>query len=226
MLGMTIGITPKAAYFASTSSTRTAGGIAGYGRPVNSMMSISALRSLPLTTSLPTPPSPGCVSTLVVTPSMIDSAWPPICTTSTTRISGRLPPPVEQEQRAQRRARRQIERQLEARLRLARAGLDLHRRSAPRPPRAARASAPARCSSESLMPPCIVHALTCPAAAECRRAARACRSARADRSPRWRRRCASTAAGRRGSVAASRSGRSSAGDDMPRGDREAARRAG
>ena len=41
--------------------TGSAGGIAGYGSPVSSMMSISADRSLPLTTSLLTPPSPGCV---------------------------------------------------------------------------------------------------------------------------------------------------------------------
>ena len=94
MLGITIGITPKAAYFDNTSSTRIAGGMAGYGMPGSSMKSISADRSLPFTTSLPTPPSPGRVSTFVVTPSISTSAWAPNCTTSTTRISGRLPPPV------------------------------------------------------------------------------------------------------------------------------------
>ena len=90
---MTIGMTPSAAYLARISSTRTDGGMAGNGRPGISITSISADRSLPLTTRRDTPPSPGCVSTLVVTPSMIDCAVPLMVTTSTTRINGRLPPP-------------------------------------------------------------------------------------------------------------------------------------
>jgi hypothetical protein len=94
MLGMTSGITPNAAYLASIKSTRAAGGIAGKGMPVSSMMSIKADMSLPLTTSFATPPSPGCVSTCVVTPSITDSARPPIVTTSTTRIIGRAAPPL------------------------------------------------------------------------------------------------------------------------------------
>ena len=51
MLGITSGITPSAAYLASTASTRTDGGIAGNGSPASSITSISADRSLPLTTS-------------------------------------------------------------------------------------------------------------------------------------------------------------------------------
>ena len=51
-LGITSGTTPNAAYFASATSTRTAGGIAGYGSPSSGMMSITAVRSLPLTTSV------------------------------------------------------------------------------------------------------------------------------------------------------------------------------
>ena len=85
---MTIGITPRAAYFASTTSTRTDGGMAAYGIPGSSMMSISADMSLPITTSRATPPWPGCVWTFVVTPSMMECARPLIVTTSTTRISG------------------------------------------------------------------------------------------------------------------------------------------
>jgi hypothetical protein len=90
---MTSGMTPKAAYFARITSTRTDGGMAGKGSAEISTISISADRSFPFTTSLPTPPSPGCVSTSVATPSMIASARPLIVTISTTRISGTPPPP-------------------------------------------------------------------------------------------------------------------------------------
>ncbi len=47
---MTSGTIPSAAYFASATSTRTAGVIAGYGRPSSGAMSRKAVASLPFTT--------------------------------------------------------------------------------------------------------------------------------------------------------------------------------
>ena len=188
------------------------------------MMSISALRSLPLTTSLLTPPSPGCVSTLVVTPSITDSARPLICTTSTTRISGRLPPPVSRNSvRSGERAGRSNVSSKPA-LRLARPGLDLHRASAPRPTHLRRGHRH-RADEQRELDAALHDALTCPGGSGMidAPAQRVGQLVRIDhrvgvgdapvqqRSPRY--------------VAPSRSGRSPARHDVARGDRERARRA-
>ena len=69
-LGITSGMTPSAAYFASATSTRTAGGIAGYGSPSSGMTSMIAVRSLPLTTSVETGPVSERTSWFVITPSI------------------------------------------------------------------------------------------------------------------------------------------------------------
>ena len=130
----------------------------------------------------------------------------------------------EQEQRAQRRARRQSKVSSKPDC-VSPEPASTFTDSAPRRTSAAPAPAPGRCSSESLMPPCMHRA-----GSHARRQRdvdappeRVGQLVRVDR-PRWRRRCASTAAGRRGSVAPSRSGRSRAATTCRAGDRERARR--
>src|SRR5262249_38261812 len=54
-LGMTMGIMPKTAYFARIRSTRASGGMAGKGRPANSMWSMAALMSFPVSVSVEIP---------------------------------------------------------------------------------------------------------------------------------------------------------------------------
>src|SRR3954447_4739300 len=94
MLGITSGTTPNAAYFATATSTRSAGGIAGYGSPSSGMMSISAVRSLPLTVSVEVEPPSGRSSWWVMTPSIRTAVSPFIVTAITTRKIGMLEPPV------------------------------------------------------------------------------------------------------------------------------------
>ena len=129
MLGMTIGMTPNAAYFASTSSTRTAGGIAGYGRPVelddvHQRAQVLALDDELARHRLRRAASRRCV----VTPSIIDSASAADLHDEHDAHQRQAAAAGQQEERAQRRSRGQLERQLETRLRFAGAGLDLHRR--------------------------------------------------------------------------------------------------
>src|SRR4051794_31823017 len=93
-LGMTSGTTPNAAYLATATSTRSAGGIAGYGSPSSGMTSISAVRSLPLTTSVDVVPLSGWSSWFVITPSISTVVVPRNVMAITTRKIGMLEPPV------------------------------------------------------------------------------------------------------------------------------------
>ena len=80
---------PKGAYFAQSSATRASMGIAGKGRPLKSCMSMTLVRSSPVTVTVPgEPPLPACTSTLVMTPSNSGAGVPLRVTTSITRSGG------------------------------------------------------------------------------------------------------------------------------------------
>ena len=86
--GMGSGMMPKTAYFAQMSATRAAIGI-GMAMPEKSIMSITLVRSSPVTVMLPGWPfCPPCTSTLVTTPSNSGCGLPLRVTISTTRSGG------------------------------------------------------------------------------------------------------------------------------------------
>src|SRR6185312_6051902 len=97
MLGITSGTMPRNAYFASSSATIASAGIAGYGRPgrpENSSLVITAVRSSPVTCSVVWRWSaPGTTSVRVTTPSISTCGMPFTVTTTITRSSGTTPPP-------------------------------------------------------------------------------------------------------------------------------------
>ena len=69
-LGTISGITPKTAYFASSSATRPSAGIAGNGIPLKSSWSMTAVTSSPVMTRLEWLPSAaGATWWSVITPS-------------------------------------------------------------------------------------------------------------------------------------------------------------
>src|SRR5262245_37604693 len=91
---MATGTQPITVYLASTASTRMNCGIAGYGIPSSSTMSISADKSLPLIVSV-VRPAPGVLSWWwVITPSASTEVWPRMVTAMTTRTTGIELPPV------------------------------------------------------------------------------------------------------------------------------------
>src|SRR5262245_2542423 len=92
--GMTNGTMPSIAYLARINNTRTKYGIAGYGMPLKSITSITAVRSLPLTVRTEWPASePGETWWSSITPSISTLGMPLIVATMTTRMIGGIAPP-------------------------------------------------------------------------------------------------------------------------------------
>ncbi len=88
-IGIGSGMIPNGAYFAHSSATRASIGIAGNGRPLKSCMSITFVRSSPVTVTVPAEPwLPACTSTFVITPSKSGCGWPFKVTISSTRSGG------------------------------------------------------------------------------------------------------------------------------------------
>ena len=88
-IGIGSGMIPNAAYFAHSSATRASIGIAGNGRPLKSCMSITLVRSSPVTVTVPGEPRlPACTSTFVITPSNSGCGVPFSVTISSTRSGG------------------------------------------------------------------------------------------------------------------------------------------
>src|SRR5512134_93454 len=87
--GIGSGMIPNIAYLAQIIATRASIGMAGNGSPLQSSMSITFVRSSPVTVTVPgEPPLPAWTSTLVITPSKSGCGWPLSVTTSITRNGG------------------------------------------------------------------------------------------------------------------------------------------
>ena len=111
---MTSGMMPRNAYFTRISATRASAGIAGKGKPLKSILSISTVRSSPVTVSVEWPASlPG--RSVVGDHAVHEHVRRAVdVTTMMTRMIGGSLPPAEQKEGVQRRAVAQRKRQLKA----------------------------------------------------------------------------------------------------------------